>query len=182
MIQQIVILLSSNLHASSELPGAEVPYGTLASQFANLAILLGLIFFTQRKKISQAFADKKTNFLKSVEESNQSKREAQAVLQEVSRRLEEIKTTFEKQVEKAKADSEESYRTQLADAKNEAMKIKSSAQANLEYEVLRQIELLRIDTFKKSAEKAGRDLEKKLTPEQLQSWTKHFVANAEGVH
>ena len=162
--------------------GDGVPLGTVTTQLANLAILVGFIYFSQRKTIAQAIADKKKSFLDSVDAASNSKKEANDVLHEVSTRLEKIKSTFSAQVEKAKADAEESYRTQLANAKNETIRLKSSAQDNLEFEVQRQIEQLRIEAYQMSANNAEKELEKKLTPEQLKSWNSHFVSNAKGAH
>ena len=90
--------------------------------------------------------------------------------------------TFREQVEEAKKGAEESYRTQLADAKNEAVRLKNMAQTSLEFEVQKQLEVLRVETFQKSAGMAEKNLEKTLSPEQLKAWNTHFVKAKEGAH
>ena len=162
--------------------GGPIPMGTVVSQVINLSLLIGVLYFTQRKTISQAFKDKKDNFLKSVDEASASKKAAEDKLSEVSKRVDDLKNTFTTQVEEAKVNAQESYRDQLAKAKNEAMRLKESSQTNLEFEVQRQVENLRVETFKKSAGMAEKNLEKSLTPEQQKAWNNHFTAGKQGAH
>ena len=168
---------SESLLASAD---SDFPFWTIFSQLANVIILVALLFFTQRKTIAQAFKDKKENFLKSVSEASATKKQAQDQLSEVQNRLSDLRNTYSQQLKDAEKNAEESYRTQLADAKNEAMRIKSASQSNLEFEVQRQIENLRLETFQKSRGLAEKNLGNKLSPERLKAWNNHFVAR--GTH
>jgi F-type H+-transporting ATPase subunit b len=170
-----VLLLSSVALAA----GDGVPMGTVISQLANLSLLVGGLFFATRKQISQAFADKKAAFLESVNAASKSKQEAEQKLAEVSKRLDDMKASFNSQIEEAKKNAEESYRVQVSDARNAAEKVKSMAQTSLEFEVQKQIENLRVETFQKSAEAAEKKLESSMTPEQLKVWNTRF--KSEGV-
>ena len=160
----------------------DVPHETVFSQLANLSILIFLLWFTQRKAISQAFADKKANYLQSVQEASDFKNKAQKKLDEVKTRVTSMEKTFDQQVEDAKKHAEESYRSQLATAKNEAQRIMDTAAHNLEFEIQKEMENLRVETFKKSANLAEQNLEKTLSPEQLKAWNTHFVNAAEGAN
>lgn len=173
----LVSLTSTIVFAASE----GVPMGTVISQLANLSLLVGALYFSQRKNIAKAFKEKRENFLASVEAASQSQKEAENKLQEVSARLDQMKTTFKNQIEEAKKNAQEAYRMQVADARNNAEKVKSSALNTIEFEIQKQVENLRVETFQKSAEKAEEKLEKNLTPEQLKAWHTHFT-NAEGAH
>lgn len=174
-----LLLTGESVFAAS---GGGVPMGTVISQIINLGLLIGLLYFTQRKNISQAFKDKKNDFLKSVNEASASKQAAEAKLAEVTKRVNDLKNTYGEQVSKAQVDAEESYRDQLAKAKNEAGRLKSSAQTNLEFEVQRQIESLRVETFQKSANAAEKNLQQNLTSEQRKAWNGHFTAGKQGAH
>ena len=161
--------------------GGAVPAETVISQVANLTLLILLLYFTQRKTIAQAFADKKADFLKHVEEASASKTKAEETLKEVTARVNELKTTYTQQVDEAKKNAEESYRTQLADAKNEAVRLQNMTSNTLEFEVQKQIENLRVETFKKSADMAEKNLEKNLTTDQQKVWKENFVSS-KGAH
>ncbi len=157
-----------------------VPAGTVISQLANLSILIGAIYFSQRKNIAKAFADKRESFLASVRAASNSKKEAEEKLKEVKTRVQKMQSTFDAQVAEAEKNAEESYRSQLADGKNEALRIKESAQTSLEFETQKQIETLRLETFHKSAGLAEKNLQNQMTPEQLKTWNNKF--SQEGMH
>lgn len=173
------LLISDQVLASG---GEGVPTETLVAQVVNLSILVLIIFFTQRKKVAESFAAKKESFLKSVDEASASKKQAEQTFREVSDRLSEMQTTYSQQVEEAKVNAEESYRSQVANAKNEAVRLKSATQTGLDFEVQRQIENLRLETFQKSADAAEKKMEQSLTPDQQKAWNNHFTAGAQGVH
>ncbi len=184
LIMFLILLLSFNAFAAEE--GAHgivhLPWGMIISQIANFTILILILFFTQRKKISQYFADKRAEFVNQVEAASNSKKEAQNQLQEVKARVDKLESSFDQQVEEAKKNAEESYRTQLAEAKNEAMRMKNLTQTSLEFEAQREIEKLRLEVYEKSAEIAEKDIESKMTPEQQRAWNSHFVQNVKGAH
>lgn len=184
MIKQVVtfiglVFFSILVQGSS---GEGVPVSSLLAQIGNLTVLLLVIYFTQRKTIVKAFAEKKENFMKSVEESLASKKLAQEKYDEVSKRLDEMKSSFARQIEEAKINSEELYLSQVEEAKKEAVRLKSMTRANLEFEIQRQVESIRIETFQKSADLAEKKLESSLTPEQIKAWNTHFVASSQGAH
>ena len=178
---QIKVILFFTLVSFSAQASSAIPHATVLSQLANFSLLIGLLYFSQRKTIAKAFKDKKTNFLASVSAASNSKKEAEQKLAEVTQRVRDIQNTAAEQIEKAQRDAQESFRSQLAEAKNNALKIKNMAQTSLDFEVQKQIEALRVETFQKSAGLAEKNLEKTLTPEQLKTWNKHF-ANQEGAH
>lgn len=159
----------------------DLPYWTIFSQLANVGLLVLLLYFTQRKNISQAFKKKRDEYLEHVEAASQSKKIAEQKLADVSERLQEMQGNFQQQLSEAEKHAQESYRMQVAEAHNSAEKLKSMAQSNLEFEVQREIESLRVETFKKSANLAEKNLEKKLTPDQLKVWNSRFT-EAKGVH
>lgn len=175
----VIVFSYNNLFASS---GDGVPVVTVVNQVINLSLLIALIYFTQGKTIAEVFKSKKEDFLKSVEEATASKKAAEEKFAEVSKRVDEMQNTFSQQIEEAKNNAEESYRDQLAKAKNEALRLKSASQTNLEFEIQKQVESLRLETFKKSANMAEEKLEKVLTPEQQKAWNSHFVADKQGAH
>lgn len=172
-----ILLVSSRAFAAG---GEGVPYGTVISQLANLSLLVLILFFFTRKMITQAFADKKAQFLEHVNAASKSKKEAEDVLADISGRLQEMKSTFNSQLEEAKSNAEESYRVQVSDARNAAEKIKNMTQTSLEFEIQKQIENLRVETFQKSADVAEKQMESSMTPEQLKVWNTRF--KSEGAH
>lgn len=179
-MKTVVVLALTLVSTLAFAAGDGVPMGTVVSQLANLSLLVGFLFFSQRKNIAKAFAEKKANFLESVEAASQSKKQAEQKLQEVTDRLNEMKTTFGKQIEEAKKNAEESYRIQVADARNNAEKVKSLALNTIEFEVQKQVENLRVETFQKSAGMAEKKLEDNLTPDQLKAWNSRF--SGQGAH
>ncbi len=162
--------------------GEGVPVSAVISQIANLSILGALIYFTQRKNVSQFFIDKKKSYLDSVEQSLRFKKEAEAKFKEVSDRLAEIKNTFDQQVKEAQKNAEDSYRDQLAQAKNEAQRINKLALASVDFETQKQIESLRREAYSKSALQAKNKLAGQLSTEQQKAWNNHFVSASDGVH
>ncbi len=181
MIKVVLFIIASLTSSVVFAAGDGVPMGTVISQLANLSLLVGGLYFSQRKTIAKAFKEKKENFLASVEAASQSQKEAENKLNEVSERLNQMQATFKKQIEEAKKNAEEAYRMQVSDARNNAEKVKSSALNNIEFEIQKQVENLRVETFQKSAEQAEEKLEKSLTPEQLKAWHSHFT-DAKGAH
>ena len=167
LVAAIILLNTFKAMAAS---GGEIPVGLLVSQMANLGLLVLGLFITQKKSIAQAFASKKQDFLSVAEKTMREKKEAEAKLKEVADRVAQLKNTHADQISKAKVDSEESYRTQLADAKNQAMKVQDNALMGLQFEVQKEVEKLRIETFQKSAESAEKSLEQGLSAEQKKSW------------
>ncbi len=159
----------------------DLPYWTILSQLANLGLLVGILFFTQRKNVAKAFAEKKQNFLDSVAAASRSQKQAEAKLKEVSDRLANMKVTFENQINEAKKNAEESYRIQVSDARNSAEKVKSMALNNIEFEVQKQVENLRVETFQKSAGIAKKNLEASMTAEQIKLWNSRF-SSKQGAH
>ncbi len=183
----IIVVFSQIVFGAEE--GAETffinddfPLGTIISQLVNFSILIAILFFTQRKKVSAYFAEKKQEFVSQVESAANSKKEAEAKLIEVQKRVEKLESTFTQQIEDAKKHADESYRTQLADAKNEAIRLKNLTHSSLEFEMQREIEKLRIEAYEQSAKLAEKDIESKMTPEQQKAWNSHFVQNVEGAH
>lgn len=172
----VAVMTASYAQAAS---GA-VPAQTVVYQLANLSLLLGFLYFTQRKTIAQAFANKRAEYLENVNAASRSKEEAEAKLAEVKQRVHKMQSTFSQQIADAEKNAEESYKSQLADAKNEAVRVKDSAQTSLEFEVQKQIEQLRVETFKKSANIAEERLKEGMTPEQLKTWNEKF--SQQGVH
>lgn len=160
----------------------DFPAGTLISQLANITLLVGLLVFTQRKTVAQAFRNKKENFLQSVEQASAAKQEAENKLNEVKTRLTNMKSTYQSQVTDARKNADDSYKKQVENAKEEALRISTMATTSLEFEVQRQIENLRVETFKKSAGLAEKNLESKLTADQQKAWNSHFISNKAEVH
>lgn len=177
----IIVLLVLPLHAAAA-SGGGVPVSAVVSQIVNISILIGLLYFTQRKMIAQYFKDKRQTYLDLVELSSKSKKEAEQTLAEISNRLEQMQTTYSAQLVEAEKNAQDSYRDQLANAKNEAERIKKMAMTTVDFEQQKMIETLRVETFALSAQKAKEELESKLTPEQKKAWTSHFVAANQGVH
>jgi F-type H+-transporting ATPase subunit b len=171
------LFIPSILYAASG--GDGVPMGTVVSQLANLSLLVLGLYFWQRKTIAAAFADKKSSFLKSVQAASQSKQEAEQKLEEIERRLQKMKSTYDQQIAEAKKNAEESYRVQVSDARNNAEGLKNMALNSIDYEVQRQIENLRIETFQRSAGMAEEKLGSNLTPEQLKAWNSQFFITQE---
>ena len=183
MIKQLTITLLLTFLGSIALASdGAVPFGTVISQLANLGLLVGILYFSQRKMIAQAFKEKKESFLKSVAAASDSKKDAEQKLKEVTKRVSDIQSTFKGQLDKAEQNAEEAYRIQLADAKNEAVRLKSMAEISLDFERQKQVENLRVEAFCKSAGLAKKNLEKTLTPEQLKVWNKKFASHQEGAH
>lgn len=178
-ISILCVLVTSHVWAAS---AGGIPAATVFSQISNLGLLIAILYFTQRKTISKMFADKKEQFLENVNAASKSKEDAEKKLQEVKLRVEKLVSTFDSQVEEAKTNAEEAYRVQIADAKNEAIRLKSSARSSLEFEVQREIENLRLETFQRSSEIAEKNLEKDMTSEQLKAWNTHFASAKEGAH
>lgn len=185
MIIQLVALFFSSVALGYEETFKiedDLPYWTIVSQLANVGILVSALYFTQRKNIAEAFKQKKEDYLRSVAAASDSKKEAENKLAKVSLRLKEMEASFKQQIEEAQKNAEESYRVQVADARNAAEKVKNMAQSTLEFEVQKQIENLRIETFQKSAGVAEQNLEKLLTPDQLKAWNTRFSQANEGAH
>lgn len=159
-----------------------VPTLTVYSQIINFSLLVGAIYFFQRKAIAQFFTEKKESYLKKVNDASESKLAAELKLAEVTLRVEEIERTFQEQIREAHKNADKSYHDQVEDARFDAVRIKESANLSLEMEVLKQIENLRVETYQKSAGLAERNLEKNLTPAQLSAWNDHFIQGKEGVH
>ncbi len=159
-----------------------IPVAAVISQIANITLLVGLIYFTQRKNIAAFFSEKKKAYLESVEQASLFKKQAEEKLNEVMVRLNTMTTSFDKQVVEAKKNAEEAYRDQLATAKNEAQRIKNLALSSVDFETQKQIENLRVETYTKSALQAQSKLEHKLTAEQQKAWNNHFVSASGGVH
>lgn len=162
--------------------GEGIPFATVTYQIANIIILIALLYFSQKKTISLAFAQKRKDYLATLEEASESKRAAQQKLDEVSSRLTNMTQTFDEQVQQAKIQAQKNYEEQLQKAKAEAGRLSSLALLTLEYEVQKQIEKLRIETFRKSADLAEQNLHKNISPEQLKSWNNHFSLTSEGAH
>jgi F0F1-type ATP synthase membrane subunit b/b' len=159
-----------------------IPVGTVVSQIMNLAVLFALIYFSQRTTIAQYFKQRREDYIASLEAATLSKTQAEETLNEVSERLNRIQQTFEQQIKEAESNAEQSYQTQVKKALEESERIKNQAKTGLEFETLKQIENLRIETFRRSAEMAENDLSQNLTPEQKRAWNSHFSMMTEGAH
>ncbi len=180
-MNKILFLVLTLIASTAYAAGDGVPMGTVVSQLANLSLLVGGLFFSQRKNIGKAFADQKESFLASVEAASNSKKEAEQKLQEVSQRLSEMKSSFEVQIKEAQKNAEESFRIQVSDARNNAEKLKSMAMNTIEFEIQKEVENLRVETFQKSAGLAEKKLEESLTPDQRHAWNSRF-SNKQGAH
>ncbi len=178
-ILAVGILLPGFVVAAS---GEGIPVTTVTYQIANIVILVALLYFSQRKTISQAFAQKRKDYLATLEEASESKRAAQQKVDEVSARLKKMTQTYDEQVQQAKLQAQKDFEEQLQKAKAEAGRLSSLALLTVEYEVQKQIEKLRIETFRKSADLAEQNLHKNLSLEQLKSWNSHFSLTSEGAH
>ena len=162
--------------------GDGVPHQTVFSQLSNIALLIAILYFSQRKTIAEAFRNKKEEYLANVNAASKSKKAAADKLKEVKSRVTHLTKTFDEQIEDAKRNASNSYKDQIAHAKNEALRVKSFAKTSLEFEVQKEIENLRVETFKKSVDLAEKNLESKLTPEQLKAWNSHFSSQTQGAH
>lgn len=158
------------------------PASTVISQLVNIGLLIVIIYFWQGKTIAQAFKDKRANFLNEVEAASRSKTEAEAKMREVENRVQELVKNYNQDVAEAKQNAEASYKKQVEVAKEEAARIKTSALDSLDSEVQKEIENLRLETFKKSVGIAEEKLGKSLSPEQQKAWNGHFAQAAKGVH
>lgn len=159
-----------------------VPTWTVLSQIINFSILVGGLYFFQRKSIAKFFADKREGYLKHVNSAAEAKKAAELKLAEITERVNNIEDSFKEQIKDARKNAEHSYRHQISEAQREAERVKQTANLSLEIEMLKEIESLRIETFQKSASLAESNLEKNISPEQLKAWNSHFVAGKEGVH
>jgi len=162
--------------------GAGIPFATVSYQIANIIILMALLYISQRKTIASAFAQKRKDYLASLEEASEAKRLAQQKLDEVSSRLKQMTQTFDEQIQKAKLQAQADYQDQIEKAKAEAARLSGLALLSVEFEVQKQIEKLRVETFRKSATLAEQNLCKNISPEQLRSWNNHFSLTSEGTH
>ena len=154
---------------------SSIPMGILVSQFVNVSLLIALIYFSQRKKVVQMLKDKKENFLKSVKDSAESKKQAQSVLTEVTKKFNEMSETFDEKTEEALKNAENSYQDQVRESRTQALRLKEMVQKNFEFEIQKQVENLRKETFEKSAHLAEKEMKKNLSVEKLRAWNAHFI-------
>lgn len=155
---------------------------TVISQIVNFGILVAIIWYFAGGAIKNHFVTQKEEFLKGMESAALSVSQAEKRKSEIESRLIQLRNNADSDIEEAQSKAEETYRSQLANAKNEAMKMESDTQIALEAETQKAIEALRVETFEKSAEFAEQKMDKELTPNQLQAWNSSFPKRLKGVH
>lgn len=162
--------------------GGEGVPGYVIAQVANIVLLFTIIYFKFGPTVREVFKKKREDFIKNVEAASHAKKAAEDKKIEVETRLKDLKANFQKDVEEAKKNAEESYRIQIADARNEALRIEKEAESSLEGEVQKAVEGLRVEAFSQSVDMAEKNLEKKLTPEQQKAWNETFSVRVKGAH
>ena len=173
-----IVLLTNIAIASGG--GEGVPSGMVMSQVINVALLIGLIYFFAGKTIAGFFADKKQEYLAFVEATSQSVTEAENRKKELETKLANLRKNYQGDLDQAKSTAEENYRVQLADSKNEALKIEKDSEMALQGEIQKAVESLRVETFNKSADLAEKNLQSQLSPEQQRAWNQTFAKRLKG--
>gem|GEM_PF-4973924 len=157
-----------------------IPMGFVISQVVNVGILIGLIWYFAGASIRQFFKSQKEDYLKGMEAASQAVSIAEARKKEIEQRLQKLRAEADKDVETATLKAKEDYRIQLANAKNDALKIEQETQVALEAETQKAIEALRVETFQKSANYAESKMGKGLTESQQRAWNKTFPNRVRG--
>ncbi len=179
MIKKILFFL---LLFSSQSFGAtdSIPVGTLISQLVNVSLLIALICFFQGKTVVRMLKDKRENFLKGVKDSMELKEKAQGVLAEVTERLRKMSETFDEKTREARENAQNSYQNQIKEAKAQALRLKEMVQRNFEFEIQKQVGILRKETFQKSSWLAEKEMKEKFNVEKLRAWNTHFLSGQRG--
>ena len=157
-----------------------IPVGTLISQLVNVSLLTGLIYFSQKKKVIQLFRSRKENFLENAKKSRELKEKALSVLEEITQRFNKMSETFDEKTKEAERNSEISYQNDVNEAKTQALRLHEIVQKNFEFEVKKQIESLKRETFLKSINLAEKEIKKKFSMEKLKAWNSHFISSQRG--
>lgn len=159
-----------------------IPTGMLISQAINLGLLIAIIYFAAGKAIGGFFRSKKEEFLANVEMATKAVSDAKKRKEEISSLYAKLKANYDKDLQDASSKAQDSYRMQVADAKNQAEKMKSDTENALSGELQKAVEQIRVETFSKSAELAQKNLSTQLTPDQQKAWNSTLQSRLNGVH
>jgi len=157
-----------------------IPVGTLISQLVNVSLLMSLIYFSQKKRVIQFFQARRKDFLENAKNSRELKSKALGVLENVTQRLNEMTETFDEKIRKARRTAEISYKNHINETKTQVLRLHEVVQKNFEFEIRKQIERLKKETFLKSINLAEKEIKKNFSIKELKTWNAHFISDQRG--
>jgi len=147
----------------------------LAWRIANFSILIIVLHVVLTAKIIDFFKNRTLAIQEALEESSQSKREAEKKYQEVADMLSRAKKEIEDMRESFVEEGKLERNRLIANAKKEAEKIKLQAQNTAEQEIRAARFSLRAEAAELAVELAEELLKKNITAKDLKRITKEYI-------
>ncbi len=124
-----VAALAAGEHEVAEGHGeAGIPFDKIGWQAANLGILLVIIFFAVKKSIVDIFAKRQQDFLAQAEKTKSALKGAEAALEEVKSKLNQLESGETKSIEAARKEASLMMANMVKEAEHQSERIKAEAQ------------------------------------------------------
>ncbi len=159
----------------------EIP-GTVKWQVINLAILAVILYKYGKQPIKDFFLARQTDYLKQAEKSKAIFQEAEKEYADVKKRLEDLNSTAESSVERAKKDAQDQKKQIVAEAQVAATKVKDEAQNNAKLESQRATLKVKNDIVLQALANARQMLTTDIAGQDHQKLQADFSKNIEAVN
>ena len=133
----IVGLLASNTILPKD-EGHGFPVYTITYQFINLSIVVLLLTFLLKTKISNFYKEKHENFHEFLNKAEKTKQELEAHHQELTEKIENLEATKNETIRQAHSEADELKRRTLAEASNLSSKLEHDVKMTTQLEIEKQ--------------------------------------------
>ena len=169
-----ILLISTTAYGSGG--AVHVPTGLVISQFANLFLLLCIIFYFGKDAIRDFFSNMKSEYLESRNAAAASFEKAESEKNEIENRLNELRSSKKSDIESATNQAEDNRKAMIADGRNQAEQIQNEAQSSMSVEQSKAMDKLRLEIFSKSKKFAEENLKTGMGAQDQLSWNERMQA------
>lgn len=171
----IIVASSSASAAGGGHQKAGIPWGIIFTQAFNLTILLIVLYFALRKKVSKHFVDRASEYNALVNKAEDAKKEAEKSKKEIAQRLAKLKETSEQSLQQVKIEAEQLKTQIIEDARQLANKLEQDAKLAITYEIERAKNELRKELLARAVEDAEKSITADVKDQDLRRMQSEFV-------
>lgn len=152
-----------------------IPWAVIGQQVFNLTIVIVVLSMLLKKKIKEHFIERKAQFAQLVEKAEEAKTVAENSKREITERLQQLQTSAESDISRAKSEADELKHKILAEAESLSQRLKEEAKSTAAFEVERAKLALRKALLDESFILAEKKIQSEVTEEKQTQLKSEFI-------
>jgi F-type H+-transporting ATPase subunit b len=158
-----------------------IPTATIFWQAFNLFFVILIVIYATRKSLPEFYRQRQAGYVASAKKAEQAQFEAEKHLLDIKHKLEHLNTSYDESVARAHAEAADLRKQLIADAQEQARRVRTEAEITVKVEMQKAQRDLREHFVKDSISMARKVLSQDIASADHQKLQTEFTKNIEAV-